>query len=253
MPRFLENHLVEDIACPEPIQSFLYDGLITEVVREVKSGKEGTVYCCRAAASTGYELLAAKVYRPRHKRSFHNDAVYHEGRFSGKRRETLAVENHTRKGRVMQAAMWVNHEYEMLRMLGGARADVPNVLASTENSILLEYLGDEETAAPMLIHVTLPEHQARALFERLIANIELFLRYDIIHGDLSPYNVLYHRGRAIIIDFPQAVDARFNPSAFTLLLRDIMNVCDYFGGYGVKSDPTRMAEYLWTRYQRAEL
>lgn len=245
--------MVEDIACPEPIRSFLYDGLITEVVREVKSGKEGTVYCCRAAASTGYELLAAKVYRPRHKRSFHNDAVYHEGRFSGKRREALAVENHTRTGRVMQAAMWVNHEYEMLGMLARAGADVPRVLASTENSILLEYLGDEETAAPMLTHVALPENEVRALFQRLMANIELFLRHDIVHGDLSSYNVLYYQGRAVIIDFPQAVDARFNPSAFALLLRDIMNVCGYFGDYGVKSDPTRIAEYLWRRYQRAEL
>lgn len=253
MPRFLENYVVEDTACPETIRSFLRDGLITEVVREIKSGKEGTVYCCRAVPSTGYDLLAAKVYRPRHKRTFHNDAVYQEGRFSGKRRETLAVENRTRKGRVMQAAMWVNHEYEVLRVLAGAGADVPRALASTENSLLLEYFGDEEVAAPMLSHVTLPPNEVRVLLRRLTATIELLLRNDIIHGDLSPYNILYHRGRAVMIDFPQAVDARFNSNAFTLLLRDITNVCDYFADYGVKSDPTRMAEYLWKRYVRAEL
>lgn len=245
--------MIDDSDCPEPIRSFLHDGLITAVVREVKSGKEGTVYCCQAAPATGYELLAAKVYRPRHQRSFHNDAVYQEGRFTGKRRESLAIETRSTKGRVMQATMWVNHEYETLRVLGGAGADVPRVLSSTESSILLEYFGDDETAAPMLTHVTLPEKDVRPLFERLIANIELFLRYDVIHGDLSPYNILYFRGRATIIDFPQAVDARVNASAFELLTRDITNVCHYFAGYGVKSDPTRMAEYLWKRYLRAEL
>lgn len=245
--------MVDEIACPDAIRTFLYEGLITEVVREVKSGKEGTVYCCRASPSSGYDLLAAKVYRPRQHRTFHHDAVYGEGRFTGKRRETLAVQQHTRKGRVMQAAMWVNHEYETLRMLAEAGADVPRVLAGAESSILLEYLGDDEIAAPLLTHVQLPSHVVRPLFQRLIANIDLFLRHDIIHGDLSPYNVLYWQDRGVIIDFPQAVDARSNNNAFMLLLRDITNICAYFDRYGVKSDPTRMTEHLWGRYLRGQL
>jgi RIO kinase 1 len=66
-----------------------------------------------------------------------------------------------------------------------------------------------------------------------------------VHGDLSPFNVLYWRGGVKIIDFPQAVDARFNPNAFFLLRRDLENVCHYFERFGVAADPDRLAGQLW--------
>ena len=63
---------------------FVARGLVTEVLYPIKSGKEATVYCCRAGPAEeagGARFLAAKVYRERRGRSFKNDAVYQEGRW----------------------------------------------------------------------------------------------------------------------------------------------------------------------------
>jgi RIO kinase 1 len=243
----------DDRTQADPLQSFLDDGLITEVIRPVKSGKEGTVYCCRAAPSVGADLVAAKIYRSRKQRVFRNDAVYQEGRVMGKHREARAVKNKTRVGRELQHALWLGHEFEALKALRAFGADVPRPIARSESAILLEYFGDEELAAPMLTHVTMQPEEVRPLLDCLLQNIELWLARDYIHGDLSPYNILYWKGKIVIIDFPQAIDPRFNPNAFSLLQRDLVNICTYWDRYGVKTDPYRMAEFLWDRFLRAEL
>ena len=85
------------------------------------------------------------------------------------------------------------------------------------------------------------------------ANIELMLRNNVIHGDPSPFNVLYVDGNVKLIDFPQAIDARTNPSAYALLSRDVGNVCDHFAKYAIRADAGRIAGRLWSRFLRAEL
>src|SRR5438874_7685890 len=107
-----------------------------------------------------------------------------------------------------------------------AGADVPRPLATNRTALLMEYIGSTpDTPAPPLVGVTLERREARDLFERIIHNVALLLENDLVHGDLSAYNVLYSDGRIVLIDFPQAVDARFNRDAFTLLTRDVANLC----------------------------
>src|SRR5690348_2819317 len=111
----------EILAEQDPVQaaldSFFTQGLISEILYTVKSGKEATVYCCKANPSTGSKLLAAKVYRPRNNRGFKNDAIYQEGRVILKGQVRRAVENKSRFGREVQFAMWVNYEFEALKAL----------------------------------------------------------------------------------------------------------------------------------------
>jgi RIO kinase 1 len=75
----------------------------------------------------------------------------------------------------------------------------------------------------------------------------------MIHGDLSPYNVLVWEGRAIVIDFPQAVDPRKNRHARALLERDVTRICDHFERFGVRSDAHRIVGDLWTAWEFADL
>lgn len=117
-------------------------------------------------------------------------------------------------------------------------------------AMLMEYIGDEEAAAPHLQHVPLDRDEARPLFERLLHNIETWLAHGRVHGDLSPFNILYWAGRLIVIDFPQAVDPFVNPNAQALLARDLENVCRYFARFGVQSDAVRVADRLWRQYTR---
>lgn len=234
------------------LQPFLDSGDIREVLHVVKSGKEATVYCCRSGGPGG-GLVAAKVYRSRRQRSFQNDAVYREGRVILDARARRAVARGSRFGREVGQALWLLHEYEVLTALHRAATDVPRPLRAAESAILLEYLGDEGAAAPPLYCVDLRPDAARRICARLLWNIEQFLHANWVHGDLSPYNLLYWRDTAWIIDFPQAVDARANRHAPDLLYRDIANVCDHFAGYGLRLDPERIARNLWHRYRHAEL
>jgi RIO kinase 1 len=238
---------------PDPLDAFFADGTITEVLGQFKSGKEGTVYLCRANPSTGEELLAAKVYRAREHRAFRNDAIYSEGRSFGKRRENLAVKNKSRLGREIQQGAWLGHEWVTLQALSAAGADVPRPIARSDSAILMQLVGDETGAAPKLSGVHLETHQARRLFSRLMENIELFLRCNFIHGDLSPYNILYWNEKLTIIDFPQSVDPRSNSNAFDLLHRDIDHVCVHFMRYGMRLDPYRMTQHLWSKFLHMDL
>jgi len=104
-----------------------------------------------------------------------------------------------------------------------------------------------------LRHVQLDRQEAPRLFERLMSNVELMLRLNRIHGDLSPFNVLYWQGHVKVIDFPQAIDPRENRAAYELLSRDIDNLCRHFAKFGVVSDAHRIASRMWTKYLRAEL
>jgi RIO kinase 1 len=150
------------------------------------------VYLCRANPSTtGAELLAAKAFRPRHSRGFKNRSRYREGVVITEARVRRAVQNGSRFGRVVDEAIWRNHEYETLEALSSAGADVPAPVASAEDGILMHYVGDEAGPAPQLRDVELDRAEARAAFDRLIWNVELFLANNLIHADLSPYNVLY--------------------------------------------------------------
>jgi RIO kinase 1 len=239
----------------DPFDQLRGEGLISEVIRPVKSGKEASVYLCRAGgtAPPGIALIAVKAYRSRDSRSFKNDGVYTAGREIRSRRVRVAVEKRSRFGRSVTDVLWVNRELEVLGLLGDAGADVPRVLGSAESAIAMQYVGDEDAAAPQLRHVTLSPAEASAVFDRLLWNVELWLSHRVIHGDLSAFNVLWWDGRATVIDFPQAVDAQKNPHASELLLRDVTNLCGFFERFGLRRDPRRIASGLWNRFIFAEL
>ncbi len=232
------------------------EGWITSAIREIKSGKEATVYCCSGGPRTQLDLVAAKIYRSRMHRTFRNDAMYQEGRIyadmrPADRRARRAVEHKSRFGRAKQFASWIDHEFAMLSTLYEVGADVPQPLCHTASSILMEFIGDVQGAAPLLYLTSITADEAQILFDRVMHNIELFLQCNVVHGDLSSFNMLQWDSRLIIIDFPQAVDARFNPHSRDLLLRDISNVAEYFSRFGVRADPWRLTNVMWHRFLHA--
>jgi RIO kinase 1 len=241
------------------LKVFYDDQLITDVLHEVKGGKEANVYCCRAHPRTGHELLAVKVYRPRRLRNLRNDAQYRVGRNvlddQGKRvqasREQRALGKKTRFGRELLHGSWLAHEFANLQLLHAAGVDVPRPIAQSENAILMEYVGDADEPAPALNQVSLTREEAPPLFERLIHNVALMLDKDRIHGDLSAYNVLYWDGAVKIIDFPQSVDPFQNPDAYELFARDVERICQYFAHCGIQSDAAGLARQLWQEHTLA--
>jgi RIO kinase 1 len=236
-----------------PAQHFVDEGLITDVVRIVKTGKEASVYLCRANPDSGEELLALKLYHPLDRRDFRDEWLYRDGEYIKERRVRVALEKRTRFGREVQGALWVVREWEALRALAEAGAPVPRPLAATEDAILMTFVGDEEQAAPQLKAYRPDPEEARDLFAQIVRAVELMLYRNVIHGDLSAFNVLVWEGRATVIDLPQAVDPRKNRHAPTLLERDLVRISEHFARHGVRSSPQRIARDLWNAWQFADL
>lgn len=253
----------EQAMLQEALGGFYRDNVVADVLARVKGGKEANVYCCQAHDAMGIELIAAKIYRPRAHRTMRNDALYREGRLmldeEGKgivrdARLKRAVARKTDFGKEIMTFSWIEHEYDMLQTLYEAGADVPRPIAHVGSTIIMEYFGDVNDPAPTLNSVRLqsPQH-AQVMFDRLLWHVELMLSRNRVHGDLSPYNVLYWEGRAVVIDFPQAVVALKNHNAAWLLQRDVQRLCQYFRRFGVEANARALSTDLWTRFMNADL
>lgn len=245
-----KNKVAEQV---EALGEFIDRGFVDDILGVLKSGKEATVYLCEAPSEPN-GLLAAKVYRSRDVRRFGNDAVYTSGRIrEGHRREARAMVHKSRAGREMAFERWVRDEYETLVLLHGAGCAVPRPVAQSSTAVLMEYLGDDDEPAPLLAHSRLARDEAPRVWEEVLRNIELMLGCDRVHGDLSPFNVLYWRGAPTIIDFPQAVDARFNQNALPLLERDLERIAEFVARCGFDADARAASRSLWARFLRSEL
>lgn len=243
------------------LQSMIDEGWITEVLYEVKSGKEATVYCCRGgepaveAMRCRDPLVAAKIHLDHKKRRFKNDSVYQAGRaqFARPSRVQRAIANRSAFGREAHAALWLEHEWSLMCELSGKGLDVPRPLTINDSAILMPFLGDENGPAPMLNDVALPSHEVARIVDRILGNIEAMLDLHCVHGDLSPYNILHWDGKIHIIDFPQAVDPRLNPAALALLARDVDHICRWAAKTGINHHADAIATDLWQRFTLGEL
>jgi RIO kinase 1 len=154
----------------------------------------------------------------------------------------------TNYGEELRHQSWIAYEFQTLEMLREAGADVPRPYAMEKNAILMDYIGDFGNAAPTLNTVRLDRDEVAPLYERVIRNIDLLLSHQRIHGDLSAYNILYWDGDITLIDFPQVVRPDSNPASWTIFLRDITRICQYFASQGMRRDARRLATDLWTSY-----
>jgi RIO kinase 1 len=229
---------------------------ISDILRMLKGGKEASVYLCASGQSVRAPTLAAKVFRPRNLRNLKNDQLYRIGREvldeDGNQVRDLGMlkAQHKRSvyGEQIRHQSWIAYEFQTLQTLYAAGADVPEPYEMGNNAILMGFIGEDGFAAPTLNTILLDPGEARQLFERLLDNIEIMLAHEIVHGDLSAYNILYRNGEITLIDFPQVVSPRGHPFAYQIFKRDISRVCEYFNRQGVRSDPARLAVDLWTAH-----
>lgn len=244
----------------DSVRAFFEQALITDILAQVKGGKEASVYRCVGHPTLDAVLLAAKVYRPRQFRNLSNDATYREGRQilkddgrpakANDHRIQRALNKKTNYGVQVAHTSWLMYEFKTLERLHAAGAAVPKPYATSENAILMAYIGDEGRAAPTLQESVLPPAEAPHLFAEVMRNIDLMLQQGWIHGDLSAYNILYWQGAITLIDFPQVVSVANNSHALGILERDVVRICQYFTTQGVYCKPEQIVKELWSRYQR---
>jgi RIO kinase 1 len=203
----------------------------------LKTGKEADVHLVHRAVPDGRDcLLAAKRYRPSERRMFQRDAGYQEGRRTRRTRDTRAMARRTEFGRELMSGKWAMAEFEALSLLWRAGAPVPYPVQLSGTELMLEFIGDDDgTAAPRLAQCRPAPDELGGLFEQCVDAMRLLARAGYAHGDLSPFNLLLHDGRLVMIDLPQIVDLVANPQGPDYLRRDCENVCRWFTGRGLES------------------
>jgi RIO kinase 1 len=235
---------------PKRLLPLVEDGLVDEVVRQLMSGKEATVYVVRC----GDEVRCAKVYKEADKRSFRQSVDYTEGRKVKNSRRARAMEKGTSYGRKAQEEAWQNAEVDALYRLAAAGVRVPKPYNFHEGVLLMELLTDSEgNAAPRLNDLALGAEVSREYHRTLITQVVRMLCAGIVHGDLSEYNVLVDSSGPVIIDLPQAIDAAANNHAKNMLLRDVQNLATYFGQFAPELLTTDYGNEIWSLYQSSLL
>ena len=235
---------------PQGLQALIDDGVIDEVIRPLKSGKEASVYVVRA----GEDMRCAKVYKDMRQRSFQARAQYQEGRKIRGSRDARARTKNTRYGRREQEAAWKNTEVDALYRLTDAGVRVPRPYGYFNGVLVMELITDEGGgSAPRLGEVALSAGQARDYHAFLIRQVVRMLCAGLIHGDLSEYNVLVAPRGPVIIDLPQAVDAAGNNSALAMLERDVGNVSACLGRFAPELLVTEYAREMWTLFESGAL
>jgi RIO kinase 1 len=235
---------------PDRLIPLLEQGLITEVVRPLMSGKEAAVYI----VATPERYCVAKVYKDAEHRSFRQRAAYTEGRQVRNSRQRRAMEKSSKYGREQIEAMWQTAEVDALYKLGAAGVRVPKPIVFSEGVLLMDLiLDDEGQPAPRLCDCRFDVDQAWRTHGFVLREVVKMLCAGTIHGDLSEYNILLSADGPVIIDFPQAVDAAHNQSARTILVRDVDNLTSFLARFAPDLSETRYGQEIWSLYERAQL
>jgi RIO kinase 1 len=235
---------------PAALQELIDDGIIDAVLRQLKSGKEASVYVVSAAGVS----RCAKVYKDIRQRSFKARAQYQEGRKARGSREQRAMGKSSSFGRRESEDQWKNTEVDALFQLHRAGLRVPKPYGFYSGVLIMDMIVDEDGAnAPRLNEVDLSPETARSYHAILMDQIKRMLVEGSIHGDLSEYNVLVDASGPVLIDFPQMVSAAGNNNAFAMLKRDVGNITATLAAFAPELAQTHYAEEMWALFERTEL
>ncbi|MCD6542134.1 MAG: serine protein kinase RIO [Thermoplasmata archaeon] len=201
------------------------DRLIDYVDFPISTGKEANVF--RAVSPRG-KIIAVKVYRVATS-NFRRMIYYIEGdpRFS-------TIEKSKRE----IVHQWVRKEYKNLEILNNLKIPAPEPIRAWKNILVMSYIGDEISPAPLLKSVRLKN--PKPVYDEIMGYIKkMYVEGDLIHSDLSEYNILYFEDTPYLIDLAQGVISE-HPMAMEFLRRDIRNIVNYFRKYGIESDAEKI-------------
>ena len=235
---------------PPRLQPLVEDGLIDDVLSQLMSGKEASVYVVRS----GGKICCAKVYKEIDQRSFKKAVTYREGRKVRNSRRARAMEKGSKFGRDEQEKVWQQAEVDALSLLLKADVRAPIPYGCFDGVLLMELITDADGAvAPRLNDITLTKEQALRDHALMIKYIKRMLCIGLIHGDLSEFNVLVDGQGPVIIDLPQAVDASANNNAKWMFERDVNNMAQYYGRYAPEVLETQYGKEMWALFQAGTL
>jgi RIO kinase 1 len=211
------------------LYSLASKGVIDALGGSVCTGKEANIF----KAIVGEKELALKIYRISTSNfNAMQDYMHGDPRFSSVKGTKRAI-----------VSAWTRKEFRNLSRAEEVGIAVPHPIAMKGNILVMDLIGEGDRAAPQLKDVDLEAKEARRIYERVVDYISmLYNGAQLVHADLSEFNILYHHGMPVIIDMGQSVTLD-HPQARRFLERDIVNVVNYFQKkYGMGS-----TEEIWKR------
>ena len=237
---------------PQPFPGWVvqHDGAIDTELGVLKTGKEADAFLIdralpeehRSGAPGESTLMVAKRYRSPEHSSFHRSHEYAEGRRTTDTRESRAMAKGTAFGRKVAAAQWARTEFEVLGRMWSAGLAVPYPVQIVGTEVCMEFIGTDDdagaAAAPRLQETRPTPGELERWALRLRDFVIDLAALGLVHGDLSPYNILADTRSAepdpVVIDVPQVVDLIANPSGAEFLRRDCVNVCTWLRSQGAE-------------------
>jgi RIO kinase 1 len=204
-------------------------GVITTLDFPIATGKEGNVY---RATGENQDLLAVKIYRTSTS-TYKNLMKYITGdpRFRNIPKDRRGI-----------ISLWAQKEYKNLKRMEAAEIPAPRPVKLLSNILVMTYIGCGEQPAPMIKDCSLERPQES--FEFLYnAMKKLFSKAQLVHGDLSEYNILVEGDDCFLIDVGQSVVLE-HPLARELLQRDVDNLARYFRKLGVSCSEKDMLKCI---------
>lgn len=204
------------------IYKLMKKGIIKSLQSTIKEGKESLVVS--AKNSTG-KWIAVKIYRIEHCdfKSMWNYLIEDPRFFGIKKRRRSVVLN------------WCKREFKNLTIAYDAGVSCPKPIAFNENVLVMEFIGSKGIPAPSLINIRMEKEEGKIVYEMIIKEIKKLYRAGLVHGDLSAWNVLFHKGKIFLFDLSQAVPIN-HPLANQMLRRDVKNINMYFKKIGIEKD-----------------
>ena len=201
-------------------------GHFERIQSPVSIGKESNVFSARK----GKESIIIKIYRLEScdfNRMY--DYIKYDPRYANLKKQ---------KRKIVFA--WTQREFRNLMKAREAGVNVPKPIAFLNNVLCLEYIGNKE-AAPKLKD-KIPRDKKR-FFDKIVEYMHNLYKSDLIHADLSQFNILNFKEEPVFIDFSQCTLLR-NPRADEFLARDVRNICNFFKKIGLKVDEEKILKEI---------
>jgi RIO kinase 1 len=183
----------------------------------VATGKESNVYWAQDGSGCD---LAIKIYRTStadFKRM--REYVLGDPRFRRIRGGTRSL-----------VFTWAEKEFKNLKTAYEVGVRVPKPIVVEKNVLVMEFVGNQGVPAPRMRES--PPVRPSATYKRILHYVKiLYKKGELVHADLSEYNILMWKG-PVIIDVSQAVHIS-HPLSKEYLKRDLKNIINYFSSLEV--------------------
>jgi Serine/threonine protein kinase involved in cell cycle control len=214
------------------IEKVFTHGIVSRMIHIISKGKEADVYLAEAGEKVNEEYVVLKIFNQENT-SFKRRTEYVKGdpRFDGVRADVRSI-----------IRIWCRKEYGNLKIAEEAQVSAPKPYYFKGNVLAMQLIGDDGVPSPILKDIEI-ENPERVLDE-IIENMKRLYSANLVHGDISEYNILIKDGMPFLIDIGQGVSLG-HPKAGEFLERDVTNILYYFKKtYGVERNQEKVVSQI---------